>query len=169
MAQKQTLFLLRHAEAAPWYPGVPDLERRLSERGLAHMAKLSQWASTAIDPPDLVLCSTATRTRQTLESLGPGWIGENTRIRLEPDMYEATTGFLHNLADKAFRSVDRVMLVGHNPGLGYLSRAILADLPDNTPGTMAPGSLAVIEFERGWGGNEGTGQIVHWVSQSQFD
>lgn len=169
MAQTQTLFLLRHAEAEPWYPGVPDIERRLSERGLLHMAKLSEWAANAIDPPALAVCSAATRTRQTLEALQPAWIGGATEVRLDSDMYEATTGYLHSLLEQSFRSLDRVMLIGHNPGLGYLSRAVLADLPDNGPGSMTPGSLAIIEFENGWAGNAGQGRVIHWVNPSQFD
>ena len=164
MPQTQTLFLLRHAEAEPWYPGVPDVERRLSERGLTHMVTLSKWAASAIDPPELILCSTATRTRQTLESLGPEWINETSRIRLEADMYEATTGFLHHLASEAFLSHNRVMLVGHNPGLGSLSQKIIEDNPGAEAGTMAPGTLAIIEFQAGWSGNESGGQVKHWLS-----
>jgi phosphohistidine phosphatase len=169
MSDKQSLLLLRHAEADPWYPGVSDLERRLSEQGLAHMAKLSAWAAAHVEPPELVLCSTATRTRQTLESLGPGWVSEQTGIRMDPDMYEATTGYLHSLVDSAFSSVARVLLVGHNPGLGYLSRAVIAEPPASPGGVMTPGSLAVIEFDQGWLRDAGQGRVLHWVNPGQFE
>jgi phosphohistidine phosphatase SixA len=62
-----------------------------------------------------------------------------------------------------------VLLVGHNPGLGYLSRSVIAELPASPGGVMAPGTLAVIEFDRGWSRDEGNGRVVHWVNPGQFD
>lgn len=148
-------------------PGALDLERTLSASGFDYMEKLATWAAKTLDPPRTVLCSTATRTRQTLEALQPAWIGADTDIRMEPSIYEATTGRLQSLVEESFRTTDRLMLIGHNPGLEYLSRIVAADVPENQPGRMSPGSLAMIEFPAGWDETEG-GYVRHWVGQSQF-
>lgn len=67
--------------------------------------------------PDCVLCSPARRTRETLEAVlaAIGYVEK----RLEDRIYEATPGTLAALVDER-RDLDRVLIVGHNPGLERL-------------------------------------------------
>ena len=169
MNKKQTLYLLRHAEAEPWFPGVHDLERSLSKAGTRHMEKLAEWASSNLEPPERVLCSPSVRTRETLAPLVAGWIGGQADIRFEPDVYEATTGCLQSLVEAGLLSCNRLMLVGHNPGLEYLFQSIGRPESDDRVEKMATGSLAVIEFDGGWVESAGGGRIACWISRSQFD
>ena len=65
----RTLLLLRHAKSG--YPAdVGDHERPLAQRGIREAALAGDWLRVHAPAVDAVLCSTATRTRQTLERTG---------------------------------------------------------------------------------------------------
>ena len=150
MPEPQYLYLLRHADAEPWRPGVDDFARPLNERGWQHMRRLSKWVVHNLPVPGLVLCSPATRTRETLTLFLDRWPGLQQVTRYEPDIYEAQVGTLQNMADAAFAEANRLMMVGHNPGFEYLVHAVLADQDMARVNRLATGSLAVIEFPGGW-------------------
>src|SRR6478609_1619971 len=83
---RRTLILLRHAKSA-YPPGVADHERPLAPRGEREAALAGDWLRAHAPAVDAVLCSTATRTRQTLA---------RTRIEASVNyvdrLYDATTG-----------------------------------------------------------------------------
>lgn len=112
------LILLRHAHAEPAAEGQADLDRPLTPLGLAEAQAAGRWLAQQNLVPDRVLCSPARRARETLaavlESLG------NVEQRLEAEIYEGTPGTLSELAD-ANRDCDRLLMVGHNPGLERLA------------------------------------------------
>ena len=112
------LILLRHAHAEPAADGLADLDRPLTALGLAEAQAAGRWLAQQNLVPDRVLCSPARRARETLaavlESLG------NVEQRLEAEIYEGTPGTLSELAD-ANRDADRLLIVGHNPGLERLA------------------------------------------------
>src|SRR5690606_30122056 len=111
------LILLRHAHAASAIPGQADLDRPLSPEGLAEAEAAGRWLAEHGLVPDCVLCSPARRTRETLEAV-LGIIGYIDQ-RLEPSIYEATPGELIALAD-AHCDAERLLVIGHNPGLEQL-------------------------------------------------
>jgi len=112
------LILLRHAHAEPAADGLADLDRPLTALGLAEAQAAGRWLAQQKLVPDRVLCSPARRARETLaavlESLG------NVEQRLEAEIYEGTPGTLSELAD-GNRDADRLLIVGHNPGLERLA------------------------------------------------
>src|ERR1700712_4658208 len=61
----RTLLLLRHAKS-DYPPGVADHERPLAPRGIREAALAGDWLRAHAPAVDAVLCSTATRTRETL-------------------------------------------------------------------------------------------------------
>ena len=65
----RTLILLRHGKSG-YPPGVADHDRPLAPRGERQAALAGAWISQHLPPVDLVLCSTAERTRQTLARTG---------------------------------------------------------------------------------------------------
>lgn len=111
------LILLRHAHAEPADTGQADFDRPLSPHGLAEAEAAGRWLCEQLLVPDRVLCSPARRARETLEAvLGlTGYIEQ----RLEERIYEATPGALAALIDE-HREAERLLLVGHNPGLERL-------------------------------------------------
>ena len=111
------LILLRHAHAEPATTGQADLDRPLSAQGLAEAEAAGRWLAAHGLAPDRILCSPARRTRETLEAVlaSTGYAEQ----RLEPSIYEATPGTLFGLL-QAQADVERLMLVGHNPGMERL-------------------------------------------------
>jgi phosphohistidine phosphatase len=112
------LILLRHAHAEPAVEGQADIDRPLTPQGLIEARAAGRWLAEQKLVPDRVLCSPARRARETmeavLESLG------NVEQRLEGSIYEGTSGILAELAD-ANRDAERLLLIGHNPGLERLA------------------------------------------------
>ncbi len=85
------LFLLRHAKSDWSKPGGrqrDDHERPLNARGQDAAALIGRYMRKKKYLPALVLCSTATRTRETLEILLPA-LGAKPEIRFEDSLYLA--------------------------------------------------------------------------------
>ena len=134
------LILLRHAHAEPADHGQADLDRPLSPEGLAEAEAAGRWLAEHGLVPDCVLCSPARRTRETLEAV-LGTIGY-VEQRLEPAIYDATPGSLVALADRHC-DAERLLLVGHNPGLEQLV-ALLSSGQSGDYRGMPPGAVAVL-------------------------
>jgi phosphohistidine phosphatase len=111
------LILLRHAHAEPAGSGQADIDRPLSPHGLAEAEAAGKWLQEHRLLPDRVLCSPARRARETLEAVLAltGYVEQ----RLEERIYEATSGTLASLIDDQ-REVERLLVVGHNPGMEQL-------------------------------------------------
>ena len=82
----RTLLLLRHAKS-DYPPDVADHDRPLAPRGMREAGLAGDWMRAHAPAVDAVLCSTATRTRETLE---------RTRIDAPVEfvdrLYDATPG-----------------------------------------------------------------------------
>ncbi|AWH51798.1 phosphoglycerate mutase [Stenotrophomonas sp. ESTM1D_MKCIP4_1] len=138
------LILLRHAHAEPATPGQADLDRPLSPVGLAEAEAAGKWLKENNLLPDCVLCSPSRRTRETLEAV-LATIGYVEK-RLEDRIYEATPGTLAALVDER-RDLDRVLIVGHNPGLERLV-ALMTEGTSSDYRGMPPAAVAVLGFPR---------------------
>ncbi|WP_075675720.1 histidine phosphatase family protein [Stenotrophomonas sp. TD3] len=138
------LILLRHAHAEPAVSGQADLDRPLSPVGLAEAEAAGKWLKENNLLPDCVLCSPSRRTRETLEAVmtAIGYVEK----RLEDRIYDATPGTLAALVDER-RDLDRVLIVGHNPGLEQLV-ALMTDGTSSDYRGMPPGGVAVLGFPR---------------------
>jgi phosphohistidine phosphatase len=139
----RTLILLRHAHAEPASSDQADLDRPRSAVGLAAAAAAGRWLSEQGLVPDRVLCSPSRRTRETLESV-MGTIGF-VEQRLVEQIYEATPGTLAALVDE-HREAERLLLVGHNPGLERLAALMHSGQSGDYRG-MPPAGIVVLDFE----------------------
>lgn len=134
------LILLRHAHAEPPDAGQADLDRPLSPEGLAEAEAAGRWLAEQGLVPDRVLCSPARRTRETMEAV-LGAIGY-VEQRLDDAIYDATPGTLAALADN-HRDAERLLLVGHNPGLERLAALMHSGQSGDYRG-MPPGAIVVL-------------------------
>ena len=125
----KTLFILRHAKAENDAPGQSDHARPLNERGILDTAQLARHLQTMDGPPERILCSTARRTRQTLELLLPVFSPE-VSLCYDDELYLAPTGTLLDQLQQLDEKWNRVMLVGHNPGLHGLAQMLTGRLAD---------------------------------------
>ena len=114
-----TLYLLRHAKSDWSDLTLPDERRPLSPRGCRDARLLAAQLRRAHIEPDLILCSTAQRTRETLELL----LAElgHSEVHLESDLYGASAATLLERLHEVPKQVSSAMLIGHNPGLQDLA------------------------------------------------
>jgi phosphohistidine phosphatase len=155
------LILFRHAKSAWDQPGLDDKDRPLNERGQHDAPRMGAWMATCGYVPDTVLCSTATRTRQTWELAAPAF-PQAPKVWYQDLLYLASEDEMLT----ALRAADGdcVMMVGHMPGIGTLA----ADLRRHGPlvhGLFAKypaGTACVIDFDvTDWTQvREGTGDLV---------
>jgi phosphohistidine phosphatase len=79
--------------------------------------------------PELVLCSPSLRTRQTLEAIESS-LGKGSTVEFVPKLYAASQRELLERLQAVPDPVGSVMLIGHNPGLHDLARALASRGPD---------------------------------------
>ena len=134
------LILLRHAHAEPIAPGQADIDRPLSQTGLAEAEAAGRWLAEQGLVPDRVLCSPARRTRETLEAVlgAVGYVEQ----RLDDHIYDATAGTLADIAD-SHRDAQRLLMVGHNPGFERLAALLHSGQSGDYRG-MPPAGIAVL-------------------------
>ena len=115
------LFVLRHAKSDWGQPGVADHERPLAARGKRATTLLAEHLQRVPVEPAVVLCSTATRARQTLD---------NTRIdapvRYSERLYGATPGTMIEEIIETADDIGTLLVIGHEPTMSALA-LILAD------------------------------------------
>lgn len=111
-AGARTLILLRHGKSG--YPaGVPDHDRPLADRGRREAALAGEWLERDGLQVDAVICSTAERTRQTLQRTGIDAPTEFTE-----DIYEnSPEDILEAIRTYAPADAAVLLVVGHFPGL----------------------------------------------------
>lgn len=138
----RTLVLMRHGKSG-YPPGVWDHDRPLAERGIREAALAGEWMSDDGVSVDLVLCSTATRTRQTLMRTGidaPTEYIEDIYGGAPFEILEALR--IHVPADTA-----TVLVVGHEPGMP--ATALTLD-PDGEIDRFPTSAYAIVDVSVPW-------------------
>ncbi|HEY0240989.1 MAG TPA: histidine phosphatase family protein [Friedmanniella sp.] len=146
------LVLLRHAKSS-WADDLPDLERPLSARGRRDAAEAGHWLAAHVGRPDLVLCSTAVRTRQTWARAGeaePDLLGP-AQVRFEAAIYAAWPDTLLELARRLPVEVTTAVLVGHAPGLPDLAERLNRANGDRPVGDFPTSAVATFAVSGAWG------------------
>src|SRR6266446_4550680 len=128
----KTLHLLRHAKSSWKDPGLDDHDRPLSKRGRETARAIAAYLRRAKIAPDLVICSTAVRARQTLDSIAKAI--KPPKVVLEKRIYEVAREKIWKHLWRLPKSADCVLLIGHNPGLHDLALA----LADADSGELVP-------------------------------
>jgi phosphohistidine phosphatase len=135
------LHLLRHAKSS-WDDDADDHERPLNKRGREGAALIGESLPRTIDAPDLVLCSSALRTRETAELALAGFT-KAPKTLFEDELYLASASKLLARLRELDEGVGSVMVIGHNPGLHELAIALAA------PGSAGFSTLTNGKFPTG--------------------
>lgn len=136
----RTLVVIRHAKS-DWQHDLVDDERPLAPRGRREAPLIGPWVAANAGEVDLVICSTAVRTRETLalSGLTPGAVTYDARV------YAATYQELMSVVDEVPDEVTTAALVGHNPGLSDLVHTLT-----NEPLELKTSAVAVLTWRGGW-------------------
>lgn len=115
--------LLRHAKSS-WSDRVlDDHERPLSARGVRAARLIGHHLGAQRTSIQLVLCSSAVRTRQTLDHI-LGSIG-SPEVRIEPGIYHAGVRELSDLLRGVDERIGSVLVLGHNPTMQALAEFLV--------------------------------------------
>jgi phosphohistidine phosphatase len=114
------LLLLRHAKSNRDDSACADHERGLAPRGELAAARIGALMEKERMVPDMVLCSTARRAEATVRIASSRWSNQPT-VRYLSTVYLAPPSRLLAIIRRQPRSIARLMLVGHNPGLHHLA------------------------------------------------
>lgn len=117
-----TLYLLRHAKSSHSI-GLDDHARPLNDRGRADARRMGLYLKDQGIRPQAVGCSTALRTRETLEIVGDAaaWDEARPRRRFDQGLYLASPATILKSLDVLSSGASSLMIVGHNPGLHELA------------------------------------------------
>jgi phosphohistidine phosphatase len=128
--------------------------------------------------PELVLCSTAERTKETLELVLPALAGQ-PQIRYDRILYLAEWPVLLAEIRALASEASPLMVVGHNPGLEQLAIALALQAPSaaergrlqKLAQKFPTAALAVLDFEiADWGVlKPGLGRLVDYIRPKDLD
>lgn len=123
----KTLMLMRHGKSS-WKNGqIDDHERPLKKRGRKDTKRVAKWIAKKGLTPDLILCSSAVRARQTVEVIHKALAYEG-ETRICQDLYEAEPQdyvAILKLLDDRYK---KVLIVAHNPAIETYLRHIDEDI-----------------------------------------
>lgn len=119
------LLLMRHAKAVAHAVALGDLARPLNGRGRRGAAAVARELHRRGARPQLILCSTSRRTRDTLDHVLEVY-APPPPTRLEPELYLADAGYLIERCRQLEAEIDCALLIGHNEGLAEAAVALAA-------------------------------------------
>ncbi|BBZ51562.1 histidine phosphatase family protein [Mycobacterium heidelbergense] len=154
MSDRRTLLLMRHAKSA-YPPGVADHDRPLAPRGIREAGLAGGWLRANAPTVDAVLCSTATRARETLTNTGI-----DAPVRYVERLYDSTPGIMIDEINKVPDDVTTLLVIGHEPTMSALALTLADD--DGTDAAVAErisakfptSAIAILAVPGAWEGLE---------------
>ena len=150
---RRRLVIVRHAKSSWDDSTLSDRERPLAPRGLGALGPMRDHLAASVARPDLVLCSPARRTVDTLAGIVPA-LPDGVRVEQLDALYGADAATLLRIVRSLDDEIACAMFVGHNPGLGDLAvllagsgeRAARDQLREKFP----TGAIATLSVDSGW-------------------
>ncbi len=113
------LILMRHGKAERHAASGGDFERALAESGRADAATMGKLLAGMAHSPELLLVSSARRTRETGELVAESF--PKARTEHLRDLYHADPEEIVQAVEEHGDAAATVMVVGHNPGMHELA------------------------------------------------
>jgi len=129
MAMK-TLFLVRHAKSSRDDPTLPDRERPLNERGLHDAPVMGKRLAGRHAKPDLIMSSPARRALATAHLFADEIGYQHEKILVDERLYASSEENLLAVVRALDKTLEHVMLVGHNPEFTDLAHRLSSGIVD---------------------------------------
>ncbi len=167
------LILVRHAKSSWSDSTLDDHDRPLNARGHRAAELVGTHLHTLGCTPDLVLSSSALRTRQSWQGMSRP-LGNRPQISFHRALYLASPDAVLERIAAAPASARTVMALGHNPATHALA-AYLAR--EGEPAAMArlgvrfpTGAAAILElYDEHWTGVAGGGRLAHFILPRELE
>lgn len=158
MTAERQLIVMRHAKAGE-LPGGSDIERPLRPRGCKDASAAGRWLAGRGLTPDLVLCSSAKRAKQTWRYVSAE-LGGGPGVITEPRLYAAAARDLLAVFAEVEPRVSALMYVGHNPAAQDVTEILTGE-----PAGFPTSGIAIIGVTVPWpelatGGADGHATLV---------
>jgi phosphohistidine phosphatase len=140
---ERTLVVIRHAKS-DWGQEVPDEQRPLNDRGRREAPGIGRWLAGNVDRIDLVICSPATRARQTWRLAGQRF-EPKIKARYDERVYAAGPRELMSVLEELDDEVGTAGLIGHNPALSELVETLTGERVE-----LRTSSVAVLRWDGAW-------------------
>jgi phosphohistidine phosphatase len=114
---------MRHAKSDWSNENLDDHDRPLNARGVANANRLAEYLHAQGIRPDHILCSTATRARETLAPM-LALLGNGVDVKYESRLYMAAAPAMLKMVTGLPATAKSAMIVGHNPGIHALALAL---------------------------------------------
>jgi len=165
------LIVLRHAKSDWDTKAAHDFDRPLAKRGLKAAKKIGRWMHRHDVIPDYVLVSTAKRAQQTIKRMDKVLDLDSKIVHPEPRIYEANVETLLKVLADCPSEPQRVMLVGHNPGLEMLLLYLCPEASELDVAKLLPtAALARVEMPADWSHlAANSGKLLHIQRPRQLD
>lgn len=153
----KTLVLLRHAKTEPQSLIKSDFNRKLIDRGHSDIRKVASKLMQTGVKPSVILCSTATRAKETLD----GFLTEfefDAPIEYLDALYHASASDILNTAMPFFEKYDTVMVIGHNFGISNLANWMSFSGAEEMPTS----GIHVLQFDKSI--EPYSGKILHTLT-----
>lgn len=137
-----TLLLLRHSKSEDLISTKSDFERNLSKQGLLDIQKVKKYYYSKYPYPDLILSSSANRTKQTTE-LFFDFMDVVPNIVYLDELYHASASEIMDIINRYAEKHNFIAVVGHNMGLSELANLLSKKGCPELPTT----GYALFEFE----------------------
>ena len=165
----KTLLILRHAQALGTAVGGSDKTRKLSPNGIGDAKALGKLMAKEALNPDVVLCSAATRTRETLDGVLEGI--DAGKVEYLDRLYNSDFDTLLGAIREMGNAPETVLIVAHNPGIHTLAARLATDdgsaHVDRLSMSYAPATLTVLNCDiSDWGDLEPYANVAHVVHET---
>ena len=114
---QRTLILIRHAKSSWADPLQNDFDRPLNERGKAEAPEMGKVLDKIGIKPDLIISSTAKRTRQTAKRIAAEVGYDTEHFKWEEKLYHCIPSVFEEVIQRIDDKVKTVFIVAHNPGI----------------------------------------------------
>lgn len=136
------LYLLRHAESAEKQFGQQDKDRELTQRGVREATLIGAHLYKENISLHAIFSSSAERARSTAGIVADAMKTEAGDIRIEDDLYDASTRTFFDFITQIDNDLVHVLCVGHNPVISYLAESLTKEIIGDLP----PGGIVSIKF-----------------------
>ena len=144
-----SLYIMRHAKS-DWSSNASDFDRPINERGQKNAARIGRWLNEHGVLPEMVICSSAMRAKQTWELVQQQLKDfDSVDVALTRELYLADEETLLNKIELYQHGVKSLFLIAHNPGLDYLVSYLSNNQfkRDKNGKLMTTAALAIFEYE----------------------
>lgn len=141
------LFVLRHAKSSWDDAAQRDFDRPLNARGRDAAAAIGRALLANGFAVDAIIASPARRVVETLDGIAQA-LGRPLTAEFDESLYHASAGHLIRRIRAADDAIDRLLMVGHNPGLQQLLFDLAAPggLRDQVSANFPTGALAELHL-----------------------